>query len=198
MSGAAEKKPLQTRHWLLAGGLAITLAATMWAAQTGGDYEAAEVQAVAGSDRRGAAPASADTRKSEKKPADSEPPRIVDWNTSDRSAWAPVTPAQLAAWQPLPPPPPPPPPPRAPVVAAAPVAPPFPYELIGRLEEPGDDGKPRPVAFLAGPNRSLGVHAGEVIDGQWRVEQIGPTGLSLTWLPAKLPQTIAFRPASPS
>jgi len=197
MSGAPDKKPLQMRHWLLASGLAITLAATMWAAQTGDD-EAADVQAVAGSDRRSGTAANADARKSDKKPVDIEPPRIVDWHTAERVAWAPVTPPQLAAWQPLPPPPPPPPPPRAPVAAAAPMAPPFPYQLIGRLEEPGDDGKPRPVAFLSGPNRSLGVHAGEVIDGQWRVEQIGPAGLGLTWLPAKLPQTIAFRPASPS
>lgn len=198
MSGVPDKKPLQPRHWLLASGLAITLAATMWAAQIGDD-EAADVQAVAGGDRRSGPAVSTDAKRSEKsKPADAEPPRIVDWNTTERAAWAPVTPAQLAAWQPPPPPAPPPPPPRAPVAAAAPMAPPFPYQLIGRLEEPGDDGKPRAVAFLSGPNRSLGVHAGEVIDGQWRVEQVGATGLSLTWLPAKLPQTIAFRPASPS
>lgn len=193
MSGdLADEKALQPRHWLLGAGLALTLAATMWAAQTGDD-EPADVQAVAGGERR--APAAA-ARPAAGKVADTVA-AAVDWHPVERAAWAAVTPAQLAAWQPPPPPAPPPPPPAAPVVAAPPMAPPFPYQLIGRLEEPGEGGRARPVAFLSGPQRSLAVRAGEVIDGQWRVEQIGAAGLSLTWLPAKLPQTIAFRPASP-
>ncbi|MET0517221.1 MAG: hypothetical protein ABW005_00160, partial [Burkholderiaceae bacterium] len=96
-------------------------------------------------------------------------------------------------------PPPPPPPPQ--VVAAPPapppppMAPPFPYQLIGRLVEGEGSGKGEQAqALLAGPTRSLAVKAGEVVDGQWRVDQVGATQLSLTWLPARLKQTISFRP----
>jgi hypothetical protein len=71
------------------------------------------------------------------------------------------------------------------------MAPAFPYQLIGRLEEAGGASQ----VFLSGPARSLSVRAGEVIDGQWRVEGIAPNGLQLLWLPAKLPVNVAFRPA---
>jgi len=72
------------------------------------------------------------------------------------------------------------------------MAPPFPYQLIGRLVE-GDKAQ----GLLAGASRSLAVQAGDVVDGQWRVEQVNERGLNLTWLPAKLPQIIAFRPPAP-
>jgi hypothetical protein len=72
------------------------------------------------------------------------------------------------------------------------VAPPFPYQLIGRLEDESGAGQ----ALLAGPTRSIAARAGDVIDGQWRVEHVAPTGLALIWLPAQLPQNITFR-ASP-
>lgn len=169
--------PLQTRHWVLAGGLAVSLAATLWAAQSGD--EEAPLQAVAGQ-RRAAAPG-APSKVAE------APLPVVNWNTVPREPWAPVADTQFAAWSPPAPPPPPPAPPPPP--PPAPMAPPFPYQLIGRLVE-GDQAQ----ALLAGPTRSLAVKAGETIDGQWRVDQISPTGLSLTWLPAKLTQNISFRP----
>jgi hypothetical protein len=40
----------------------------------------------------------------------------------------------------------------------------------------------------------LSVRRGDVIDGQWRVEQVSTQGIKLTWLPAQLPQHLAFRP----
>lgn len=73
------------------------------------------------------------------------------------------------------------------------MAPPMPYQMIGRLVE-GDGAQAVDVALLSGPNRALSVKRGDVIDGQWRVEQVTTSGVSLTWLPAKLPQNIAFRP----
>jgi hypothetical protein len=73
------------------------------------------------------------------------------------------------------------------------VAPPLPYQMIGRVVE-GEGAKAVEVALLAGPNRALSVRRGDVIDGQWRVEQVSISGVSLTWLPSKLPQNIAFRP----
>ena len=74
------------------------------------------------------------------------------------------------------------------------MAPPLAYQMIGRVVE-GEGAKAVEVAMLSGPNAVLSVKRGDVIDGQWRVEQVSPTGVSLTWLPAKLPQNIVFRPA---
>jgi len=170
-------KPLRTRHWLLGTALAATVAATLWASQSEEDVA---VQPVAGKSRtpQGQAPA--------KSVATTEPLAAVSWNPVRREPWATPPDTQFAAWAPPPPPrvvaqPPPPPPP--------PMAPAFPYQLIGRMV----DGE-QTLALLAGPTRSLAVRAGELIDGQWKVDQINTSGLAVTWQPAQLKQTIAFRP----
>jgi len=170
-------RSLQTRHWLLGAALAATVAATLWAARS---EEETAVQPVAGKSRapQGRAPA---------RDAASAPLASIGWNPVQRQPWAAPPDSQFAAWSPPPPPraaaPPPPPPPPPPT------APAFPYQLIGRLV----DGE-QALALLAGPTRSLAVRAGELIDGQWKVEQISTSGLELTWQPAQLKQTIAFRP----
>lgn len=171
---------MKPRQLALGGALAATLAATAWVAMQPGD-EAAVVAPV----RRAATVAAAASAVS----ASASAPVAAA-----REAWAEVPPEQLAAWQP--PPPPPPPPAAAPAPPAPPpppTAPPLPYQMIGRVVE-GEGAKTVEVALLAGPNRALSVKRGDVIDGQWRVEQVSTQGISLTWLPAKLPQNIAFRP----
>ena len=80
----------------------------------------------------------------------------------------------------------PPPPPAAP---PQPQAPAFPYQLIGRL----DDG-PQTQALLAGAQRTLAAKAGDLLDGQWRVDRVEADAVHLTWLPGKLPQTIGYLP----
>ncbi len=164
------------RQLVLGGALAATLAATAWVA-TRPEDEAAPV-AVA-PPRRAAVATAVPT---------APPPTLA------RQPWAEAGPAQLAAWQP---PPPPPPPPPAPPVAAAPppppAAPPPPYQMIGRVVE-GDGPAAVEMALLSGPSKALSVKRGDVIDGQWRVEQVSTRGVSLIWLPAKLPQNIVFRP----
>jgi hypothetical protein len=72
------------------------------------------------------------------------------------------------------------------------MAPPLPYQMIGRLVE-GEGAQAADVALLASPQRALSVRRGDVIDGQWRVEQVGASGVQLLWLPGQLPQTLAFR-----
>lgn len=72
------------------------------------------------------------------------------------------------------------------VTRAAVQAPPFPYALIGRL----DDGEPR--ALLSGPRRSLGAKAADLIDDDWRVDAVTPQGVTLTWLPGGIKKTITF------
>ena len=171
------------RRLLLATVLAATLAATWWASRSGveGSDEAA-AQPVAGS-RRAPPPRTATLA--------TEPAAPTDWQPVKRRVWADAPVAQFAAWAP-PPPPAPPPAPRVEKVVAppppAPVAPPFPYQIIGSLSE-GQQMQ----AFLASPTRSLNVRVGEVIDGQWRVDAVSASGLALTWLPAQIKQQIAFR-----
>jgi len=110
----------------------------------------------------------------------------------DATPW-PIGSGALAGWSP-PPPPPAPPPVVSRVVAdatpAAPTAPAFPYQLIGRLEGDGPA-----TALFNGPLRTLSVKAQDTIDGQWRVEAVLPTGVSLLWLPGGQKQIVAFRPS---
>lgn len=184
-----DKKPLQTRHYLMAGALAATVAATLWAAQLGEDNKEEAVQATAGQ-RRTTPPV--DASRSSVTSSVPAAPAPTDWSPIKREAFADVPLEQFAAWQPPPPPPPPPAPPAPP--PPPPTAPAFPYQLIGRLQDGADAASAQ--AFLSGPQRSLAVRAGDTLDGQWRIEQIGATGLTVTYLPLQLKQTIAFRPAS--
>ncbi len=64
--------------------------------------------------------------------------------------------------------------------------------MIGRVVE-GEGAQAVDVALLAGPNKALSARRGDVIDGQWRVEQVSTRGVTLTWLPAQLPQNIVFK-----
>jgi hypothetical protein len=78
--------------------------------------------------------------------------------------------------------------PAPPMGPDRPLAPPFPYQLFGRLEE---DGKSRAM-LRAGPG-VLVVSEGELIDAQWRVQSIAADGLALIWLPARQPLHIPFK-----
>lgn len=162
------------RHLALGGALAATLAATAWVA-TRPDGNAVPI-AVVEPVRKPTAAASA-----------------LSAPTTTRQPWGEAPAEQLTAWQPPPPPPAPPPPPQSSVVAPAPPsAPPPPYQMVGRLVE-GEGAQAVEVALLTGPSRALSVKRGDVIDGQWRVEQVSASGVSLTWLPSKLPQNIVFK-----
>ncbi|MBL8278942.1 MAG: hypothetical protein JNL93_19770 [Pelomonas sp.] len=181
MSGTTRLTP---RQIALGAALAATLAATAWVATRPDD----DAPAVAAAPVRRAAPAASSAMAA-------VPSASAASSAGVRAPWAEVTPAQLAAWQPPPPPPPPPaPPPVAPPPPPPPVAPPAPYQMIGRVVE-GEGAKAVEVALLTGPNKAVSAKAGDVIDGQWRVEQVTTSGVRLTWLPGQLPQNIVFRPA---
>jgi hypothetical protein len=184
----ALQAPSTKRKQLLGGGLALTLAATLWLALSPDD-EAETAQPVAGERRAPAAQAGAS-----RKPAAAATVTVTEalvatnWAAVKREAWTVPENGYFAAWAPPPPPPAPKQVAAPPAPPAAPVAPAFPYQLIGRLVE-GNQA----TALLAGPSRSLAVKAGDVVDGQWRVDQVTERGLNLTWLPAKLNQTISFK-----
>lgn len=173
------------RQWVLGTALLGTLAATAWVAREPDELPAATVQPT-----RPVPPAAPRPLPSTTVAVDaaaSAPP------VSGRAPWAEVDPAQLAAWQPPPPPPlPPAPPPAPPAPPPPPVAPVPPYQMIGRVVE-GEGAQAVEVALLSGPNRAIGARVGDVLDGQWRVEQVTATGVQLTWLPGPLPQTLVFK-----
>lgn len=82
---------------------------------------------------------------------------------------------------------PPPPPPPPPVVAAEPpppMAPPFPHAWAGRFDD---------KAVIAGPSSTWVVGKGEVIEGQWRIDQVAERQLTLTYLPLNQSQTVAMK-----
>lgn len=172
------------RQWVLGGALALTLAATLWSALSDSDEDGSLVQPVAGQRRAAAPPPSKATAV-----AKSEQPLVAtNWAAVERETWLRPENDYFAAWAPPPPPPPPKQVAAPPAPPAPPVAPAFPYQLIGRLVD-GDQAQ----ALLAGANRSLAVKVGDVVDGQWRVDQVTERGLTLTWLPAKLNQVISFK-----
>lgn len=167
--------------------LAVSLLATLWAALQSSPEEASAQEALV-------APRKAAVRAVS--PANSASSATGAWPAAPaaRAPWPRLL--QVAAWGPPPPPPAPvatkAPPPADDAPAGPPPAPPFPYTLIGRLE----DG-PLTQALLSSPRRTLGVKANDVIDGQWRVNSVDAAGLNLTWLPGgqTVTLTLTARPS---
>ena len=79
--------------------------------------------------------------------------------------------------------PPPPPPPKP--IAQPPVAPPLPYTVLGKKLEDGAW-----QVFLRRDDQILVVKTLDTIDGAYRVEEIRPPVMTLTYLPMKSRQTL--------
>jgi hypothetical protein len=82
-------------------------------------------------------------------------------------------------------------PPSGPVRAVSapplppPSAPPVPFTYIGRLSEDN-----RTTVFLSAGERNLVVKPGDVVDNNYRVEEVTDNAVSLTYLPLNVKQTI--------
>ena len=131
-------------------------------------------------------------------PAGSAAAATAQAQTRVRPAWPDALPAALAAWSvPTAPPPPPARPLPSTTVAsvAPPAAPPPPvaprpgYSVVGVLQQATGW-----TALLAGPQRSLAVRVGDVMDSQWRVDLVSATGVAGTWLPQGLPYSLPYTP----
>lgn len=156
------------RQLALLGALGLSLAATAWVSRED------TPEPVAATPRRTATMAAAQPGW----PASAAGTR-TDWPALDAQA--------RAAWGDAPPPPAAAPTPTAPPAEEAPPppsAPPFPYRFVGRL----NDGATR--AILDSAQRSTVVGAGDVVDGQWRVDAVEPAGLRLTYLPLGQPLSV--------
>ncbi len=189
------------RHQVLGAVLAATVAATAWLALQPDESADLARPAPAVRSTAQAAPTAAlptpATRLAPRRALASSAATVAaeDMSTTPRAAWPAAGTAAAESWG-LPPPPPPqariataPARKAAPAEPEPPRAPAFPYTLIGQL----DDG--RPQALLTGPLRSLAVGAGEVVDGQWRVDAIQAQNVTLTWLPGGQRQTLGFKPS---
>lgn len=159
------------RQLALFGALGLSLAATAWVSRED------EAEPITTAPRR-AMTAAATVAADWPGPAASARGEWPALDPQAQSAWGEAAPVAAAALAP-------------PAEAAAeepqaPTAPPFPYQLVGRLTDS------RPRAILNNPQRSAVVGVGEVVDGQWRVDAIEPGGLRLTFLPLGLSQFIPF------
>lgn len=127
----------------------------------------------------------------------------------------PMTQASPSAWASMAPPPPPPVKVVAPPPPPPPMAPRFPHEWIGRVNDetvaaaPASSAAPaasaasapakpaprRPIqrAVLAGPVATWVVREGDVIEGQWRVDSIQDRTMRLTYLPLQQSQTVSMK-----
>lgn len=86
----------------------------------------------------------------------------------------------VQSWQPTPPP-------AASVEATEPVAPAFPYPYLGGLTD--DAGR---TAFFSRGDRVLIVRNGATIDGQYRVDHLDETSMTLTYLPLQKTLAVAL------
>ncbi len=172
----AEMSPARKRALIAFAAIGIALIVQRTIASTGAGADvvaaperpapaiAAEPLAAAPAPSRQASAAAAQTLRLDRLGGRAPPP------AGAASGAAPLFAVQ--SWQPPPPPPPPPDPP------AEPAAPPFPYSYMGGLSD--DSGR---TAFFNRGDRVLPVRAGETVDGQFRVDHLDETSMSLTYLP---------------
>jgi hypothetical protein len=174
-------------------GLVLALALTAWMALQEDD---GAVEAVSRADGAPASRAHAKTPDTKgrsampaKKPDAGQAALLVSsvaqWQ--QRAALAPWPAGQGNPWDSQRPPPPPPPPPVVAVEAPPPMAPPFPHAWVGRFNDQAQR------AVVAGTDATWVVTVGDVIEGQWRIDQIQERQMSLTYLPLQQRQTIAMK-----
>lgn len=119
---------------------------------------------------------------------------LASGGLSARGDFAALSETGRKAWSAnLPPPPPPAPAPPPP----PPMAPPFPYQMVGRWEEPAAGasapGAPVPMAVISGPTNTWVLKAGDVLDGQWRVDSVSSGAVQFTYLPLSQSQTVSMK-----
>lgn len=135
------------------------------------------------------------------------PLRLPDPRDSD---WPRQKLASSYGWEPAAPPPPKPvaskpvavvaaPPPPPPVPQGPPPVPPFPYQMVGLLEQ---DGSTSAWLTSGASGSGGGVGSGstrtvvpeQVLDGRWRVGAISPRGMSVTWIATGQTLQIKYAP----
>ncbi|ATE60492.1 hypothetical protein [Thauera sinica] len=169
---------MTARKWRLGAALALTLAATLWAALQGGDEPAnappssRRAAAAAGA---GGAPAPAATRVAA--PAIALP-GLPDEPARQALAAEGANFVAPLSFRAAPPPPPPP---------SRPAAPPLPFRYIGVIVE---DGK-RCALVMEGDQLRM-LRGGDEIAGRYRVERIDEARIEFVYLPLKQRQSLSL------
>lgn len=165
--------------------LTLAMALTAWVALQDDEGTVEPVRQGANAERRGGGgapakrPAKADEDQAQRLVAS-----VAQWQS--RQPLPPLTPDTAMPWGSQRPPPPPPPE----VVSVAPpppMAPPFPHAWVGRFNDPAQR------AIVSGADSTWVVAVGDVIDGQWRIDQIQERQMKLTYLPLQQHQTVAMK-----
>jgi hypothetical protein len=83
-------------------------------------------------------------------------------------------------------------PPTAPKIIPHPVAPPLPFVYIGKMLEEYNNS----TVFLERQHRILVVREGDAIDANYRVDEIKPPMMTLSYLPLNIKQTMQIGEAN--
>lgn len=155
----------RSRHWLLGIALLATIAAAVWVGgrEPGGGDE----PVLAKPDRAPAPPSfpsSPGDRAEQVPPAASQPRREGEGEVVD------LFPRQ--SWYVAPPPPP-------------PTMPPLPFSYLGKFI----DGE-NVVVFLSSADQNFAVREGDVVNGNYRIDEIAPPTMTITYLPLNQKQTL--------
>jgi len=165
---------MNTRHRLLAAALIVTLVVAFWPARED------TVEVVESSRRQGNQPA---VVAKPIKPAPAEPQAAPA--SKDRLARMQANLFPSQSWVPPPPPPkpyiPPPPPPPKP--------PPLPFKYLGQWI---DDGEL--TVFLVQGEQPIAIQMGQVLPGNWRVDEISDRQVVFTYLPLDMQSTLGITP----
>lgn len=153
------------RHLMLGIALLATLAATVWVSR----WETGEERATAPARPRPSRPPAAE-RAADAVALTIPAPRAPGEGTIT-DLFAP------RSWRAAPTP-------TAPT-APPPSAPPLPFTYLGKLIIDGEV-----VVFVSTAERNFAVRKGDLIDGTYRIDQIAPPTLSLTYLPLNEKQTL--------
>lgn len=166
--------PLRPRHLLLGLALLATLAASVWVGERQPKDESAPAL-PARSERAAPSSTSSDSPASPAapaKPADAAAPQLGTPQPRPASEGEIVNLFAKQSWF-VPPPP------------SPPSAPPLPYTYLGKYI----DGK-ETVVFLSTADQNLVVRKGDVLDGNYRIDDIAPPTMTITYLPLNQKQTL--------
>lgn len=86
-------------------------------------------------------------------------------------------------------PPPPPPKPYVPPPPPPPQPPPLPFKYLGRWVDDGEE-----TLFLVQGEQPIPAAVGEVLPGNWRVDEINAGTVVFTYLPLNMQSTLGFTP----
>jgi len=160
---ATEKK----RQWFMGGALALTLGAVAWVSQ----FESSDADAAIANAPHKTTRHESYAETAQRTTPGTEP--LARYSDSVKDIFAtPVT------QQPLP---------QMPQEIAVPEAPPLPFTYMGRVVENGNE-----LIFLATAQHNYMAHSGDILESNYRIDNIGNGQVVFTYLPLAITQTLAI------